>query len=139
MGSPAASRMVSSVYGAVEPITQLAVGERVAEKGGLVVTLAVAVSLSSAGCVVEAFGAAPVGVVVSSPPPPPMVEVRPAPPAAPAVWVAGYWHWTGMQYTWIPGHYGQPSPGKEWRAPRYTLHDGVYIYEPGGWWTPPPR
>lgn len=90
-----------------------------------------------AGCVVEAVGPVPVGVVVSSPPPPPMVEPRPAPPPRPSfVWVAGYWHWTGMQYTWIPGHYWEAPQGKQWRAPRYTLRDGVYIYEPGGWWAP---
>jgi hypothetical protein len=106
----------------------------------LLATIAAAVSLSCAGCVVETVGPAPpAGVVVTSPPPPPMKEARPAPPAQRSVWVAGYWHWTGMQYTWIPGHYWEPPPGKQWRAPRYTLRDGVYFYEPGGWWTPPPR
>jgi hypothetical protein len=105
----------------------------------LVASMALAASMTTLGCVVEGLGPVPVGVVVSSPPPPPMVEARPAPPPRQtAVWVAGYWHWTGMQYTWIPGHYWEAPPGKQWRAPRYTLRDGVYIYEPGGWWTPRP-
>jgi hypothetical protein len=50
------------------------------------------------------------------------------------VWVSGYWHWTGMQYTWIPGHWeGAPPPGAHWHGPRYSFHDGAYYYEPGGW------
>jgi hypothetical protein len=41
-----------------------------------------------------------------------------------------------MQYTWIPGHWEQPHAGQQWRAPKYSLRDGTYFYEPGGWWTP---
>jgi hypothetical protein len=73
------------------------------------------------------------GVVVTGPPPPPVVETRPAAPTLRAVWISGYWHWTGMQYTWIPGHWEEGRPGAVWRAPRYSLRDGVYVYEPGGW------
>jgi hypothetical protein len=95
--------------------------------------------VASAGCVVEAgMGTSATGVVVTGPPPPPVVENRPAPPAGRAVWIAGYWHWTGMQYTWIPGHWAEERPGEVWRAPRYSLRDGVYVYEPGGWAVPPP-
>ena len=60
-----------------------------------------------------------------------MIEARPAPPVGRVVWVAGYWHWTGMQFTWIPGHWEGERPGAVWRAPRYLLRDGVYFYEPG--------
>ncbi len=91
-----------------------------------------------AGCVVEAGVAPPPGVAVGGPPPPPMVEARPPTPGGRVVWVAGYWHWTGMQYTWIPGHWEEERPGAVWRAPRYSLREGVYFYEPGGWWVPPP-
>jgi hypothetical protein len=24
-------------------------------------------------------------------------------------WVRGYWHWTGVEYAWIPGHW-EPAP-----------------------------
>jgi hypothetical protein len=98
--------------------------------------------LAAAGCVVETgVGVSASGVVVTGPPPPPVIETRPAPPreSSPrAVWIAGYWHWTGMQYAWIPGHWVEARPGEVWRAPRYSLRDGVYVYEPGGWAVPPP-
>ncbi len=97
-----------------------------------------ALLLGSAGCVVETVAVPAPGVAVSGPPPAPMTETRPVAPAG-AVWIAGYWHWTGMQYTWIPGHWEQARPGAVWRAPRYSLRDGTYFYEPGGWWVPPPR
>jgi hypothetical protein len=91
-----------------------------------------------AGCVVEAgVSASTTGVAVTGPPPEPMRETRPLPPDAQAVWVAGYWHWSGMQYTWIPGHWENAPPGARWRAPRYSIREGTYFYEPGGWSRPP--
>jgi hypothetical protein len=84
-------------------------------------------------CVIEAGPEPPPGVAVSAPPPAPMQDPRPPPPSPQAIWVAGYWHWTGMQYTWIPGHWENAPPGARWRAPRYSLRDGTYFYEPGGW------
>jgi hypothetical protein len=97
---------------------------------------ALAVALFCAtGCVVEAGSSvsATAGVAVSGPPPEPMREPRPQAPDAQAVWVAGYWHWSGMQYTWIPGHWERAPPGASWHAPRYSLRDGTYFYEPGSW------
>ena len=90
-------------------------------------------------CVIEPSVAPPIGVVVTGPPPEPIRETRPAPPSPSMVWVAGYWHWTGMQYTWIPGHWEDAHGGVLWRGPSYGVHDGKYFYEPGGWTTTPPR
>jgi hypothetical protein len=91
----------------------------------------------ASGCVVEtSVGVPPPGIAVSGPPPAPMNESRPAPPVGRVVWVAGYWHWTGMQYAWIPGHWEGERPGAMWHAPRYVLRDGVYFYQPGGWSRP---
>jgi len=98
--------------------------------------LAVVVVCAGAACVIETVNAPPAGVAVSGPPPAPMGETPPPPPRPRAAWVAGYWHWTGMQYTWIPGHWEDGPPGALWRAPRYSLRDGVYFYEPGGWTVP---
>ena len=99
--------------------------------------LTLAAASLAPGCVIEGgVSAVPGAVAVSAPPPPPVVEVRPLARDPQAVWIAGYWHWTGMQYTWIPGHWEQPRPGQQWRAPKYSLREGTYFYEPGGWWTP---
>src|SRR5579862_6919000 len=84
-------------------------------------TLLFVVIGAETGCVVETVNAPPTGVAVSAPPPPPMKEVRPAATSANSLWVAGYWHWTGMQYTWIPGHWEDALPGARWRAPNYSL------------------
>jgi hypothetical protein len=90
-----------------------------------------------AGCVATAQSPPARGVVVSGPPPAPLAEERAPQPRqdAPkdAQWVAGYWHWTGMQYAWIPGHWESAPPGAIWSAPRYSTADGSYFYEAGGW------
>jgi hypothetical protein len=92
---------------------------------------------ASAGCVATESGAVPRGVAVSGPPPAPIPEAArppaPGPNSANAVWIAGYWHWTGMQYTWIPGHWESAPPGAAWSAPRYVSTDGAYFYEAGAW------
>lgn len=86
------------------------------------------------GCVVNEPESPARGVVVSGPPPAPVREERPPTPNAQSIWVAGYWHWTGMQYAWIPGHWEAPPGGAVWTAPRITsLRDGRYVYESGGW------
>jgi hypothetical protein len=85
------------------------------------------------GCVATASTPPPRGVVVNGPPPPPIQEVRSAPPSEAAIWLDGYWHWTGAQYTWIPGHWENAPPGQSWYGPRYVNSDGSYFYEQGGW------
>ena len=104
---------------------------------GVVIIVSFAVALGAlSACVVEQNAPPPRAVVVSGPPPAPVEEVRPQEPHPGAVWVAGYWHWSGVQYTWIPGHWDEPRAGATWRAPRYSSHEGTYFYEPGGWSAP---
>jgi hypothetical protein len=104
---------------------------------GFSTALAVALAIGLSSCVIEASVAAtPNEVTVAGPPPPPVQELPPPTPGPEAVWIAGYWHWTGMQYTWIPGHWENAPPGAVWRAPRYSTREGNYFYEPGGWSRP---
>ncbi len=98
-----------------------------------VAVASMALVLGCTGCVVNEPESPPRGIVVNGPPPPPVREERPAPPSPSAVWVNGYWHWTGMRYAWIPGHWDAPPPGAAWNAPVYTVRDGRYFYESGGW------
>lgn len=95
--------------------------------------IACACLLGTTGCVIEGSEGPGPGVPVSGPPPAAMEEQRTPPPNPHTVWVAGYWHWTGMQYTWIPGHWEQGHPGQHWKAPSYSMHEGTYFYEPGRW------
>jgi hypothetical protein len=86
------------------------------------------------GCVIEARSAtAPYEIAVAEPPPQPVSEARPNAPDASAIWISGYWHWSGLQYAWIPGHWEIPRAGERWVAPHYVMRDGVYYYVPGGW------
>ena len=98
-------------------------------RAGVVALCAIAL----AACVATATPPPSRGMVVSGPPPPPVQEVRSAPPGANAVWVDGYWHWTGARYAWIPGHWENAPPGATWYGPRYVTTDGTTVYEPGGW------
>jgi hypothetical protein len=100
--------------------------------------LVLAPALGVMGCVVNEPETPARGVVVSGPPPAPVHEERPAAPPNPqSSWVSGYWHWTGMQYAWIPGHWEAPPSGAVWAAPRVTtMKDGRYVYESGGWRKP---
>lgn len=106
----------------------------VSMRAGLIV-ISMIVGLAT-GCVVNEAESPQRGVVVSGPPPAPVHEERPPAPNPQAIWVAGYWHWTGMQYAWIPGHWEAPPSGAVWAAPRVTTQDGRYIYESGGWRNP---
>ena len=101
--------------------------------GAIAVACAALAACLMLGCVATAQSGPTRGVVVSGPPPAPLAEERPPPPPGPSVWIAGYWHWSGMQYAWIPGHWETAPPGATWSGPRYTVTDGTTIYEPGTW------
>lgn len=97
------------------------------------VALGAAVVVASSGCIMTTNPPPPRGVIVSGPPPAPIAEAQPPPPAPQALWVAGYWHWTGVQYAWIPGRWEVKTPGQQWYGPNYTRSQGSYFYEPGRW------
>jgi hypothetical protein len=91
-------------------------------------------AVAALGCVATATTPPPRGVTVNGPPPAPLADERQAPPGPGAIWIAGYWHWTGIEYAWIPGHWeGKPPPGATWQAPRYVRAGDAYYYEPGAW------
>lgn len=106
-------------------------GARLAKFGALAL-----VCVSSAACIMTTHPPPPRGVIVTGPPPAPIVEQQPPPPAPNALWVSGYWHWTGVQYAWVPGRWEVTAPGAQWYAPRYSHSQGSYFYEPGGWHRP---
>lgn len=79
---------------------------------------------------VEYAGAEPIEME----PPAPRVEVIPDAPYEDAVWVYGYWSWTGVRYVWVPGRYmHRPGPGLYWYPGGYVVRGGRYVYVHGRW------
>jgi len=75
---------------------------------------------------------APRVVIVDAPPPPPRrVVVRPAPPCVGAIWVEGYWQYTGLRFVWVRGHWVAPRDGYRFVQPRWHVHAGYHYYTPG--------
>lgn len=76
------------------------------------VSLALA-SLALSGCVVvpPRHYAGPPPVYGAAPAPAPYVEVVPVMPFAGAVWIAGYWNWSGGHRHWVPGRWEHPRQG----------------------------
>jgi hypothetical protein len=101
------------------------------------VSCLVAVAMGAAVCACSASLRVQGGrsVFVAKPPPEPLPEMRSGPPAAGMAWVAGYWHFNGTDYVWIPGHWESPRPGLAWRPPTvlYSADQRAWIYEHGRW------
>jgi hypothetical protein len=72
-------------------------------------------------------------VVVDVAPPPPYVEVVPAIPFPGALWIGGYWGWSGGRHVWMPGRYEHPRPGFEWRPHTWVNQGGRWHLQAGGW------
>jgi hypothetical protein len=73
-------------------------------------------------------------VVVEATPPPPIEEVRPAPPFEGAVWIPGYWHWSGSRHVWVGGRWSARPAGYAWEQHRWDRRDdGRWVHRPGHW------
>jgi hypothetical protein len=73
-------------------------------------------------------------VEVGQPPPPARVEVVPASPGPPAVWLDGEWIWRRGQWAWLSGRWCNPPEGASfspWVFERGP--DGRLWYAPGVW------
>lgn len=89
-----------------------------------------AVGMLSAGCAVVPAPVPVASTEIYAPdaPPPAPVEVVPAVPFVGAVWVGGYWNWSGGRHVWVPGHYVRANPGYRWQPHYWQRRPG------GGWW-----
>lgn len=82
-------------------------------------------------------GSAPTraGIVFVRKVPPPPLKPRPGPRPSPrAVWIDGYWRWTGVDYVWIDG-YWEPRPpiGKTWTSGSWVHTSRGWYWRPGRW------
>jgi len=66
-------------------------------------------------------------------PPAPYAEVVPALPYAGAVWIDGYWGWSGGRHRWVPGYYERPRPGYRYEPHRWEPRGGRWHLRGGGW------
>lgn len=71
--------------------------------------------------------------IVTSKPPAPKTEIRPAKPNANAVWIDGYWKWSGGKYVWISGRWSQTKPGKTWVPGRWEQKGRGWVWVKGHW------
>ncbi|WP_428408349.1 hypothetical protein [Hyphococcus sp.] len=99
-----------------------------------------AMAALTSGCWYHAHyrhGPAPVRMSVSyirvSPPPPRRIIIPPRPSPA-AIWINGYWRWTGADYVWIDGFWEHNPPRhKTWRDGRWVHTSQGWYWVPGRW------
>lgn len=72
-------------------------------------------------------------VVTDVAPPAPYAEVVPAVPFAGAVWIGGYWGWSGGRHSWVPGRWERPRPGYAWAPHHWEQRGGRWHEHAGGW------
>jgi hypothetical protein len=78
----------------------------------------------------------PEPVFVGWAPPPMLVETSVASPYASAVWVGGYWVWSG-NWVWAAGHWmAPPRPDYGWVQPYYEHRERGVIFITGHWAAP---
>ena len=72
-------------------------------------------------------------VVTDVAPPAPYVEVVPVMPFAGALWIGGYWGWSGGRHHWVSGRWEHPRAGYGWSPHRWEQRGGHWQLHPGGW------
>ncbi len=71
-------------------------------------------------------------IYVPEAPPPAKEEIKSPRPGPKAVWVAGYWKWSGGQYVWIPGHWVK-KPNGRWVTGHWEKRPRGWVYVKGHW------
>lgn len=105
-------------------------------KGFLLAGAALAAGALLSGCVVAPVPmAADTGIYAPMAPPPPYVEAVPPLPYAGAIWINGYWNWSGHRHVWVPGRYERPRPGMHWEPRRWEPRSGGGWAPRGGRWS----
>ena len=69
-----------------------------------------------------------------APPAPPAVDVVTVQPSPAAIWISGYWMYTGGGYAWVRGHWEVPPPAcRVYVAPHWRHRRQGYVYVRGYW------
>jgi hypothetical protein len=78
----------------------------------------------------------PEELVASSEPPDPIYEEPTDPTADDDVWIPGYWHWAGADWTWVDGTWRLPPLGMSYVEPYYERVGARVVYVGGYWGSP---
>ena len=77
-------------------------------------------------------------IIVDFPPPPARVEVVPADPGPPCVWVDGQWNYVARRWRWRDGDWVQPAEGCYYAPPRMVwvpqMKTDTLYYLEGRWY-----
>jgi hypothetical protein len=68
---------------------------------------------------------------VPKPPEPVRIEVLSPQPDERAVWIDGYWHWSGRRWVWRDGVWTIPPEGAYYAPPEFTRRP-IEVYDDGG-------
>ncbi len=71
-------------------------------------------------------------VYVPEPPPAPKEEIKPPRPGPKAVWIEGYWKWSGDHYIWVPGHWVKKAKG-HWVPGHWVKRPRGWVWVKGHW------
>ena len=77
----------------------------------------------------EAGGA----IITDVAPPAPYAEAVPVIPYPGAVWIGGYWGWSGSRHNWVPGRWERGRHGYAWNPHHWENRGGRWRLEGGGW------
>lgn len=72
-------------------------------------------------------------VVETAPPSAPYNELVAPAPYQGALWIDGYWGWSGHRHVWVAGRWERPRHGYVWRPHRWHHHHGRWHLRGGGW------
>jgi YXWGXW repeat-containing protein len=95
--------------------------------------LAAVASLGLAGLTGCTGGVYSEGYYATTAPPEVIVEAHDVAPYAGAVWIDGYWNWTGDRYSWVRGYWSQPRPGYVWTPHRWYRDGRGWRLSSGRW------
>tara|TARA_R110000824_G_scaffold85425_3_gene212287 strand:- start:3773 stop:4117 length:345 start_codon:yes stop_codon:yes gene_type:complete len=82
-------------------------------------------------------GRPPIGLQISfiakAPPPPRRVTIPPRPVIG-AIWIDGYWNWTGVRFVWVDGFWDRNPPrNRIWEKSRWVHSNQGWYRTPGRW------
>jgi len=73
-------------------------------------------------------------VYVKTAPPAPRRVVMPPRPSDYAIWIDGYWNWSGYDYVWISGFWeANPPRNQTWVRDRWANSNQGWYREQGRW------